>query len=132
MSKLSKFFHKKITGLQAFWVLIIACILYVEYYHYSVRTSDEISSTFQSKFEQQLLTAKKQAHQPTLTDLTSFIWQKACFIPPYMIEDDIQKLIGQQYKLGEIDTSDDGLYNLLFLLPDKPHWQYKYQEFFIS
>ncbi len=54
-----------------------------------------------------------------LSNLTDFSWEKVCFIPPYTIEDDIQKLIGQEYKIGEIDTNDDGLYNLLFLLPDK-------------
>lgn len=54
-----------------------------------------------------------------LKDLTTFTWEKVCFIGSYESHESIQKLIGEEYKLGPIDTGDDGLTNLLFGLSDK-------------
>jgi hypothetical protein len=73
---ISKLFRKKITSLQAFWMLIIACIAYVEYYHYRVRKSDEMSDAVQNTFKQQFIDTNKDFIP--VKNLTNFEWDEVC------------------------------------------------------
>lgn len=53
-----------------------------------------------------------------LPDLTGFGWNKACFIPPYMVHSEIQKLFGAEYNIGSVDNGDDGLSHIVFATKD--------------
>lgn len=65
---------------------------------------------------QQATTAQQRI---SIENLTDFSWEKLCFLQPYGSEESLRELLGKEYILGQVNTSNEGLSYLIFLLPDK-------------
>ncbi len=96
----------------------VAVIIGVTCYIIMIATSfpSSQSNTHAAHFLQEL---KNGAPKRPLTELTDFAWDKVCFIAPYTAQEAITHLIGEDYALEQIDTSNDGVFYLVFALPDQ-------------
>lgn len=78
------------------------------------------TSPLEKPFHEQLKKARLLKYQSVhLTEITPFDWEKVCFVGPYVPTEAVSDLLGGQYKVMPVNNMDDGIYHLVFALPDK-------------